>query len=148
MLEEDRHCYHKQRHTAKRIFERLRDEHGYDGSYSTVQRYLREARSKGPKGQSIRLGWDPGTMRVDFGRADFDYAFGGGRVRMRCLPMSFPYSSHEVCEVFGDERDVCLCQGTGLLRAYRRGAGHRSTMPPRREGDGTTSSWSPTSSAG
>lgn len=111
MLEEDRHCYHKQRHTARRIFERLRDEHGYDGSYSTVQRYLREARSKGPKEQSIRLGWDPGTMQVDFGQADFDYAFGGGRVRMHYLPMSFPYSNHEVCEVFGDERDVCLCQG-------------------------------------
>lgn len=111
MLEEDRHCYHKQRHTAKRVFERLRDEHGYDGGYSTVQRYLREARSKGPKEQSIRLGWDPGTMQVDFGQADFDYAFGGGRVRMHYLPMSFPCSNREVCEVFGDERDVCLCQG-------------------------------------
>ena len=90
MLEEDRYCYHKQRHTAKRIFERLRDEHGYDGSYSTVQRYLREARSKGPKEQSIRLGWDPGTMQVVFGQADFDYAFGGGRVLLHYLPMSFP----------------------------------------------------------
>lgn len=26
MLEQDRHCYHKQRHTAKRVFERLVDE--------------------------------------------------------------------------------------------------------------------------
>ena len=30
---------------------------------------------------------------------------------MHYLPMSFPCSNREVCEVFGDERDVCLCQG-------------------------------------
>ena len=111
MLEEDRHCYHKQRHTAKRVFERLRAEHGFSGSYSTVQRYMKEIRSKGPRGESVRLGWDPGTMQVDFGQADFDYAFGGGRARMHYLPMSFPYSNHELCEVFADEKDVCVCQG-------------------------------------
>ena len=63
MLEEDRHCYHKQRHTAKRVFERLRAEHGFGGSYSTVQRYMKEIRSKGPRGESVRLGWDPSAMR-------------------------------------------------------------------------------------
>lgn len=110
MLEEDRHCCHKQRHTAKRVFERLRAEHGFGGSYSTVQRYMREIRSKGPRGESVRLGWDPGTMQADFGQAGFDYAF-GGRARMHYLPMSFPYSSHELCEVFADEKDVCVCQG-------------------------------------
>lgn len=110
MLEEDRHCYHKQRHTAKRVFKRLCAEHGFSGSYSTVQRYMKEIRSKGPRGESVRLGWGPGTMQVDFGQADFDYAFGGGRTRMHYLPMSFPYSNHEVCEVFADEKDVCVCQ--------------------------------------
>ena len=59
----------------------------------------------------MRLGGDPGTMQVDFGQADFDYAFGGGRARMHYLPMSFPYSNHEVCEVFADEKDVCVCRG-------------------------------------
>lgn len=111
MLEEDRHCYHKQRHTAKRIYERLQDEHGYRGSYSTVQRYMKQIRTERPKDESVRLDWSPATMQVDFGQADFDYAFGGGRVRLHYLPMSFPYSNHEVCEAFGDERDVCVCQG-------------------------------------
>lgn len=32
----------KQRHTAKRIFERLRDEHGFKGGYTTVKNYVRE----------------------------------------------------------------------------------------------------------
>ena len=31
----------KQRHTAKRIFERLRDEHGYTGGYTIVKDYVR-----------------------------------------------------------------------------------------------------------
>ena len=34
----------KQRHTAKRIFERLRDEYGFGGGYTTVKDYVREHR--------------------------------------------------------------------------------------------------------
>jgi len=34
----------KQRHTARRIFERLRDEHGYVGSEITVRRYVAQHR--------------------------------------------------------------------------------------------------------
>ncbi|MBS6401650.1 MAG: hypothetical protein KH396_06900, partial [Atopobiaceae bacterium] len=111
MLEEDRRCCHKQRHTAKRVFERLRAEHGFSGGCSTARRHMKEIRPKGPRGESVRLGWGPGTMQADFGQADFDYAFGGGRARMHYLPMPFPYSSHEVREVFADEKDVCVCQG-------------------------------------
>ena len=141
MLEEDRHCYHKQRHTAKRVFKRLCAEHGFSGGYSTVQRHMKEIRSKGPRGESLRLGWGPGTMQVDFGQADFDYAFGGGGTRMHYLPMSFPYSNHEVREVFADEKDVCVCQG--LKDCFERIGGvpppsSCSTTPPRPGGGGAT----------
>ena len=37
MLEMDRNYHHKKRHTAKRVYERLRDEHAFDVSYSTVR---------------------------------------------------------------------------------------------------------------
>lgn len=111
MLGEDRHCHHKQRHTAKRVFERLRAEHGLSGSYPTVQRYMKEIRPKGPGGESVRLGWDPGTMQADFGQAGFDHASGGGRARMHCLPMPFPYPNHEVCEAFADGKGACVCRG-------------------------------------
>ena len=37
----------KQRHTAKRIFERLRDEHGYGGGYTVVKDYVRLSRARG-----------------------------------------------------------------------------------------------------
>jgi transposase len=44
ILDEDEAAPRKQRHTAQRIFERLRDERGYDGGYSTVRDYLRPRR--------------------------------------------------------------------------------------------------------
>ena len=44
ILEEDRPVHRKQRHTAKRIFERLRDEHGFTGKETIVKDYVRERR--------------------------------------------------------------------------------------------------------
>ena len=37
ILEADRQVPRKQRPTAKRVFERLRDEHGFDGQYTIVK---------------------------------------------------------------------------------------------------------------
>jgi len=42
ILEDDKEASKKQRHTAKRIFERLRDEHGYLGAISMTSNYIRE----------------------------------------------------------------------------------------------------------
>ena len=42
ILEGDRKVPRKQRHTAKRIFERSRDEYGFDGQYTIVKDYVRE----------------------------------------------------------------------------------------------------------
>ena len=41
-LQEDLGRNRKQRHTAKRVFERLGDEHGFKGGYTTVKNYVRE----------------------------------------------------------------------------------------------------------
>ncbi len=41
-LKEDKQQIRKQRHTAKRIFERLKQEHGYAGCYTVVKDYVRE----------------------------------------------------------------------------------------------------------
>ena len=43
ILEEDRSLPRKQRHTAKRIYDRLRAEHGFDGRYTIVKDYVRGA---------------------------------------------------------------------------------------------------------
>ena len=44
ILEADLRLPGKQRHTARRIFERLRDEYEFDGKYTIVKDYVRECR--------------------------------------------------------------------------------------------------------
>ena len=44
ILEDDHQVTGKQRHTAKRIFERLREEYDFDGGYTIVKDYVREHR--------------------------------------------------------------------------------------------------------
>ena len=46
ILEADRAAPPKQRHTAKRIFERLRAEHRFTGGYTIVKDYVREHRAR------------------------------------------------------------------------------------------------------
>ena len=43
-LEQDKEQPKKQRHTARRIYHRLVEEHGFQGSENTVRRYVREAK--------------------------------------------------------------------------------------------------------
>ena len=64
----------KQRHTAKRIFERLRDEHGFTGGYTIVKDYVREHRRR-RREMYVPLVHPPGHGQADFGEA---WAFIGG----------------------------------------------------------------------
>ncbi len=67
ILEEDKHAPRKQRHTAKRIFERL-CEAGYEGGYSVVRDAVRPARRRGRE-VFVPLAHPPGEAQVDFGEA-------------------------------------------------------------------------------
>ena len=58
----------KQRHTAKRVFERLRDEHGFVGGYTIVKDYIREHRRRGRE-MFVPLHHPPGHAQADFGEA-------------------------------------------------------------------------------
>ena len=68
ILEADHRVPRKQRHTAKRIFERLRDEHGFDGGYTTVKDYVRENRRRTQE-MFVPLSHAPGHAQCDFGEA-------------------------------------------------------------------------------
>ena len=46
VLEGDSRVPRKQRHTAKRIFKRLREEYGFEGQYTIVKDYVREQRRR------------------------------------------------------------------------------------------------------
>ena len=68
LLEEHRARPAKQRHTAKRIFDRLRDGYGFDGSYTIVKDYVRERRRR-TREMYVPLSHPPGHAQVDFGKA-------------------------------------------------------------------------------
>ena len=73
ILEEDRTTHRKQRHTAKRIFERLRDEHGFEGKETIVKDYIRE-RSLKMREMFVPLSHPPGQAQADFGEAKVSIA--------------------------------------------------------------------------
>lgn len=68
ILEADQERPRKQRHTAQRIFDRLREEYGYEGGYTTVKDYVR-ARRVESREMFVPLVHRPGTAQVDFGEA-------------------------------------------------------------------------------
>ena len=68
ILEQDKERPRKQRHTAKRVFERLRDEHGFTGGYTIVKDYVR-LRKLSQREMFVPLEHPPGEARADFGEA-------------------------------------------------------------------------------
>ena len=80
VLEADLGAPRKQRHTAKRIYDRLVEERRYEGSYSAVQRHVREwrlARAARAGGGYLELEWAPGTAQGDYG--NFEAVVSGER---------------------------------------------------------------------
>ena len=67
-LKEDLKQLHKQRHTAKRIFDRLRAEHGFSGGYTIVKDYVREHHRR-RREMFVPLIHPPGHGQADFGEA-------------------------------------------------------------------------------
>ena len=89
ILEADRDAPSKQRHTAKRIFERLRDEHDYEGGVCQVRRYVTEARRRSRE-VFVPLVHEPGHAQYDFGEATVVIA--GVRRKAALSVMTLPFS--------------------------------------------------------
>jgi transposase len=69
ILDDDRHAPPKQRHTARRIYERLRDEHDYSGCASIVRDAVRAYKQSRAE-VFLPLLHPPGEAQCDFGRAE------------------------------------------------------------------------------
>ncbi len=67
--EADKKAPRKQRHTARRIFQRLRDEHGYAGGLTVVKDAVRAWRRTRTE-VFVPLTHPPGEAQVDFGEAE------------------------------------------------------------------------------
>ena len=70
-LEEDKLVtFKKQKHTAKRIYDRLVEEKGFTGGESTIRRKVREIKNTIPTA-FVPLQFDPGdALQIDWGEAD------------------------------------------------------------------------------
>ena len=116
VLEADLGAPRKQRHTARRIYDRLVGERGYAGSYSTVQRFVREwrlARSAGAGEGYLELEWAPGTCQVDFG--NFRAVVAGEELALKLLVATLPHSNDRQCFALRSQRSECLCAGLAAI---------------------------------
>ena len=116
ILTADQYVRRKQRHTARRIYERLVEERNFEGSYNIVQRYVKAWHEKMAAAGKLSVGdgfmpltWPAGTAQVDFGEADFVIA--GEQKTMKFFVLSFPFSNVGFVQVFGGETAECVCQG-------------------------------------
>ena len=68
ILSDDKRRPAKQRHTAKRIFDRLKEEHQFTGGYTIVKDYVRSATLRSQE-MFVPLTHPPGEAQADFGEA-------------------------------------------------------------------------------
>jgi transposase len=108
ILEDDRSQLKKQRHTAKRIYERLRDEHGFTGGITIVTDYVREKKRRSRE-VFVPLAHPPGQAQVDFGEAVG--VIGGVRRKLHYFAMSLPHSDALFIKTYPAETTEAFCDG-------------------------------------
>ena len=118
-LENDKKDRRKQRHTAKRVFNRLTELHEeFNCSYRTVAAYVKEKKKElyKPIEGCLPLEHKPGEAQVDFGGADF---WENGRwTEGHYLNVSFPSSNAGYLQLFRGENQECLFEGlTTIFKA-------------------------------
>jgi len=115
ILEEDKIRPAKQRHTAKRILDRLRDEHGFTGGYTIVKDYVRTATLRGRE-MFVPLRHPAGEAQVDFGEALVVIA--GVERKAHYLVMDLPHSDDCFVVAFPAETTEAFLEGHVRAFAY------------------------------
>lgn len=108
ILAADKQAPPKQRHTAKRIFERLRDEHGYTGGYTAVKDYVKVAKGLARE-TFVPLAHPPGHAQVDFGEAI--RVIGGVRQKLHVFFMDLPHSDAPFIKAYPAETTEAFLDG-------------------------------------
>jgi transposase len=126
-LNEDKKARRKQRHTAKRIYDRLVEKYGesFNCSYRTVAGYVAVKKKEifSTKEGFLPLEHVPGEAQADFGDADF---YENGRhYRGKSLTLSFPHSNKGYTQLFKGENQECLFEGLKVIFKHIGG------VPPR-----------------
>jgi transposase len=113
ILEGDKKAPRKQRHTARRAFERLRDEHGYTGGLTVVKEAVASWRLRSAE-VFIPLAHPPGEAQVDFGEAEIHLE--GKPAKVALFVMTLPYSDAIFACAFPRECTEAFLEGH--LRAF------------------------------
>ena len=108
ILEEDKGRPVKQRHTSKRIFERLRDEHGYSGAITIVKDYVQACHQR-LREVFVPLRHDPGHAQADFGEALA--VIGGVEQKIHFFAMDLPHSDAGFVQAYPAETTEAFCAG-------------------------------------
>lgn len=115
ILEDDKQRPAKQRHTAKRIFDRLREEHQFTGGYTIVKDYVRSELLRSRE-MFIPLTHVPGEAQADFGEALVVIA--GVEQKAHYLAMDLPHSDDCFVAAFPAETTEAFLEGHVLAFAY------------------------------
>lgn len=124
ILIDDRERPRKQRHTAQRIFDRLRDEYGFTGGYTIVKDYIREKKLGGQE-MFVPLTHPPGDAQADFGEAVV--VINGVERKAHFLVVDLPHSDDAFVKAFPGDRNGGVLRGAqcGVSLLRRRTAQHR-----------------------
>ena len=108
ILEDDQSLPKKQRHTARRIYDRLGDEHGFVGKYTIVKDYVRERRRQ-TREMFVPLTHSPGQAQCDFGEARV--VIGGAEQKAHYIAMDLPHSDACYVKAYPAETTETFCDG-------------------------------------
>lgn len=122
ILQADATAPKKQRHTAVRVFERLRDEHGFTGGYTIVKDAVRAWRQS-HKEVFLPLAHPPGQAQVDFGFAEV--VLGGQQIKVALFVMTLPYSDAIYVQAFPRECTEAFLEGHKRAFAFFGGVPER-----------------------
>jgi transposase len=115
ILETDGGSPRKQRHTAKRIYERLRDEYGFAGGYTIVKDYVRSQRLS-QREVFVPLVHEPGHAQADFGEALV--RIGGVAQKAHFFAMDLPHSDACFVKAYPAETTEAFCDGHNAAFAF------------------------------
>ena len=115
ILSDDQQRPKKQRHTAKRICERLRDEHDFTGGYTIVKDYVREKQLGGQE-MFVPLDHPPGDAQADFGEALV--VIDGVERKAHYLVVDLPHSDDAFVKAFPAETTEAFCEGHNAAFHY------------------------------
>jgi transposase len=136
ILEEDKTKPAKQRHTAKRIFDRLRAEHAFPGGYTIVKDYVRAAALR-HREMFVPLTHAAGTAQADFGEAVV--SVDGEERKAHYFAIELPHSDDCFVMAFPAETTEAFLEGHVQAFALLRRRSHLDSVRQHETGGGADS---------